>query len=56
MAIAMTDLKLDRLLVVYPGGSSYPLRHGADVVAMGDLEARLSTVTRVTRTRATATR
>jgi predicted AAA+ superfamily ATPase len=41
MAIAQQDLALDQLFVVYPGGTSYPLRPGLDVVAIGDLDARL---------------
>lgn len=42
MAIAQQDLGLERLLVVYPGETSYALRPGVDVVAIGDLESRLS--------------
>jgi predicted AAA+ superfamily ATPase len=39
MHIAREDLKLERLLVVYPGaGGSYPLADWAEVVAIGDLE------------------
>ena len=41
MAIAQHDLKLDRLLVVYPGDTSYPLRPGVDVLAIRDLDDRL---------------
>jgi hypothetical protein len=41
MAIACQDLRLDRLLVVYPGETSYSIRPGLDVVAIGDLDARL---------------
>jgi hypothetical protein len=32
MRIAMTDLKLERLLVIYPGEKPYPLASGIDVV------------------------
>ena len=32
MRIAMSDLKLDRLLVLYPGAKSYRLAPGIDVV------------------------
>jgi uncharacterized protein len=39
MHIARADLKLDRLLVIYPGaGGSYPLADWAEVVAIRDLE------------------
>jgi len=39
MHIAREDLKLDRLLIVYPGtGGSYPLSEWAQVVAVQDLE------------------
>jgi len=41
MAIAAEDLKLDRLLVVYPGETSYDLRPGLEVVAIRDLNMRL---------------
>ena len=46
MAIAQKDLTLDRLLVVYPGAQSYPLREGAEVVAMADLAPRLRALAR----------
>jgi len=46
MAIALQDLKLDRLLIVYPGDVSYPLRPGVEVVAIRDLEARLGALWR----------
>lgn len=36
MRIAITDLRLDRLQVVYPGTRSYPLAAGVDVVPLGD--------------------
>lgn len=42
MSIAAQDLRLDSLLVVYPGDTSYPLRPGLEVVAITDLDARLS--------------
>ncbi|MCL4849334.1 MAG: ATP-binding protein [Acidobacteria bacterium] len=41
MAIARQDLRLDRLLVVYPGDRSYALREGVEVVAIHELRARL---------------
>jgi hypothetical protein len=46
MAIAVQDLKLDRLFVVYPGDVSYPIRPGVEAVAMRDLEARLDALLR----------
>ena len=46
MAIAQQDLRLDRLLVVYPGDVSYPLRAGVDVVAVRDLDSRLDALLR----------
>jgi predicted AAA+ superfamily ATPase len=46
MAIAQQDLKLDRLLVVYPGEASYALRPGIDVVAIRELDARLDLLLR----------
>ena len=42
MAIALQDLRLDRLLVVYPGATSYPLRDRVEVVAVSDLGDRLT--------------
>lgn len=36
MRIAIADLKLDRLQVVYPGTRSYSLAAGVDVVPLGD--------------------
>jgi hypothetical protein len=56
MAIAMKDLKLDRLLVIYPGAQSYPLRRRVDVVAIHDLKARLGAAARPTGTHETTTR
>lgn len=41
MAIAQHDLKLDRLLIVYPGETSYVLRPGIEVVSIRDLGDRL---------------
>jgi predicted AAA+ superfamily ATPase len=41
MAIARQDLGLDRLLVVYPGETSYPLNDHVEAVAIGDLGDRL---------------
>lgn len=49
MAIAREDLKLDRLLVIYPGPTSYPLRDGIDVVSIGDLDVQLERLLRATR-------
>jgi len=46
MAIAREDLKLDLLLVVYPGDISYALRAGVDVVALRDLHGRLDALLR----------
>ena len=48
MAIARQDLKLDRLLVVYPGDTSYALRPGVEVVAIRDLDDRLTGLLRGT--------
>ncbi|MBI4623085.1 MAG: ATP-binding protein, partial [Verrucomicrobia bacterium] len=41
MHMAMQDLKLDQLFVVYPGGQSFPLGPKAELVAIRDLPARL---------------
>ena len=41
MTIAQHDLKLDRLLIVYPGEKSYVLRPGVEVVSIRDLDRRL---------------
>ena len=41
MHTAMADLRLDRLLVVYPGQKSYPLAEKAEAVAISDLSERL---------------
>lgn len=46
MGIAMHDLKLRRLLVVYPGDQSYALRERAEVVAIRDLGPRLAALRR----------
>jgi len=40
MRIALTDLKLDRLLVVYPGEQRYALDDRVDVVPLAQLVAR----------------
>lgn len=39
MRIAMNDLKLDRLIVVYPGDRRYPLADGVEVVPLIELVA-----------------
>lgn len=45
MHIAREDLKLDRLLVVYPGvGGSYRLSDWAEVIAIQDLEQSISAI------------
>jgi predicted AAA+ superfamily ATPase len=44
MAIAMTDLRLDHLFVVYPGQSSYRLNDKAEAVPLAGLPARLSAI------------
>jgi len=54
MAIARQDLKLDRLLVVYPGDTSYALRPGVEVVAIRDLDDRLTGLLRGTPRRSRA--
>ena len=41
MHIALRDLKLDQLFVVYPGGQSFSLGPKAELVAIRDLPARL---------------
>ena len=48
MRIALTDLKLDRLLVVYPGEQRYALGDRVEVVPLAQLVAR--TVTARTKT------
>jgi hypothetical protein len=35
MSIAMSDLRLERLYVVYPGTRRYSLRHDVEVVPLG---------------------
>ena len=40
MRIAMADLRLDRLHVVYPGDRRYALARNVDVVPLGDLAGR----------------
>jgi uncharacterized protein len=42
MHTALSDLKLDRLLVVYPGRKSYPLTEKAEAVSIFDLTERLT--------------
>jgi hypothetical protein len=42
MHTAIADLKLDRLLVVYPGQKSYPLTEKAEAVSIFDLNQRLT--------------
>lgn len=37
MKIAMTDLELDRLMVIYPGTRRYPLAEGMEVVPLTEL-------------------
>jgi predicted AAA+ superfamily ATPase len=37
MRIALTDLKLDRLVVAYPGDRRYPLAKGVEAVPLADL-------------------
>ena len=39
MRIALEDLKLDRLIVVYPGERRYPLAERVEVVPLADLVA-----------------
>ncbi len=41
MHIALRDLKLDQLFVVYPGGQSFPLGPKAELVGIRDLPTRL---------------
>ena len=38
MRIAMTDLGLDRLVVIYPGDRRYPLTDKADVLTLSALQ------------------
>ena len=42
MRMAVRDLKLDQLFVVYPGGQSFPLGPKAELVAIRDLTVRLA--------------
>jgi hypothetical protein len=42
MHVALNDLALDRLHVVYPGRVSYPLHERMEVVAIEDLPTRLA--------------
>ena len=41
MRIALQDLKLDRLLVVYPGAEAYPLENNVEVIPFPELRKRL---------------
>ncbi len=40
LEIARLDLKLDRVLIIYPGTMSYPLGNSCEAIAIGDLTAR----------------
>jgi hypothetical protein len=42
MHIALHDLKLKHLFVVYPGKVSYPLDRQADVVSIGHVPDKLA--------------
>ncbi len=42
MGITRRDLRLDRLLVVYPGERSYELEDGIEVVGLGEVAERLA--------------
>lgn len=44
MTIALQDLKLERLFVVYPGAESYPLGEHVEVVSIGSLPERLARI------------
>ena len=44
MAVAIADLKLDRLFVVYPGKSAYQLNDKAEVVPLADMPGRLASI------------
>jgi len=46
MRIALTDLQLSRLFVVYPGARSYPLSDDIEVLSIFDLPARLASLKR----------
>jgi hypothetical protein len=37
MQVAMTDLRLSRLFVVYPGAERYPLAKGIEVLSLAQL-------------------
>jgi len=39
MRIALRDLKLDELRVIYPGASRYPLGEGVEVVPLSEFVA-----------------
>lgn len=41
MHVAIADLKLDRLFVVYPGTNRYPLAEKIEVLPLKDLDARI---------------
>ncbi len=47
--VSHTDLKLNRVFIVYPGRKSYPLNDWAEAVAIADLRAALRTLTRAGR-------
>ena len=44
MAVAIADLKLDRLFVVYPGNSAYQLNDETEVVPLADMPGRLASI------------
>ncbi len=44
LQVARHDLKLDRAFIVYPGAKSYALADWAEVLAIGELRARLAKV------------
>ena len=42
MRVALTDLDLERLFVVYPGERGFPLDEKIEAVRLGQLSARLA--------------
>ena len=46
MRIAVTDLRLSRLFVVYPGAKSYPVGDDIEVLSIFDLPTRLAVLKR----------
>lgn len=46
MRVALHDLRLEQLLVVYPGATSYPLGDRTEVVGIHDLADRLARLAR----------